>query len=70
MTGDPIDLLYSGDMAFPSSYQNYQKYSSLRLVEPTLEQNQFWLQCRSKGRGQGGPWPPQFFFLKGKNRPV
>ena len=27
-------------------------------------------QCRSKGRGQGGPCPPPLFFLKGKNRPV
>ena len=27
-------------------------------------------QCRSKGRGRGGPCPPQFFSLKSKNRPV
>ena len=26
-------------------------------------------QCRSKGRGRGGPCPPSFF-LKSKNRPV
>ena len=27
-------------------------------------------QCRSKGRGRGGAVPPQFFFLKSKNRPI
>ena len=28
-------------------------------------------QCRSEGRGRGGPCPPpSFFFLKSKNRPV